>query len=366
MSTHAHAPGRGECAPQRCAPRRVRASREAPPSVHDVLRSPGRPLDASTRSFMESAFGHALPATPGGMQRHPASPSPSRLVIGAAHSPAERDANAMADRVMGPAASGHGARDTVSPRGLDFGHIRVHDDSRAAASARQINALAYAAGPHLVFGPQIYQPSSAAGRRLIAHELAHTVQQASGMGQGLVQRMAPCPATYPETVPTGWKKYYGDSCYFHCCYRGILEDRKPADGDPQNECFYDTGGALVTETHPFAGCRGTPNSYDSESQTGRHATIDPGGVVRSGPGAFVESTAYKIRRGLCAIKCQFVPGFGKFFCLQQCLTGLETPASSSASGTSGAGGARGGPGDAGGGSGGSGGSSDAGGGGGGG
>ncbi|MBO9713886.1 DUF4157 domain-containing protein [Sphingomonas sp.] len=62
--------------------------------------------------------------------------------------------------------------------GRDFSRVRVHDDAHAHDAARALDARAYAAGDHLVFGAGQYQPETATGRALIAHELAHTVQQA--------------------------------------------------------------------------------------------------------------------------------------------------------------------------------------------
>jgi hypothetical protein len=61
--------------------------------------------------------------------------------------------------------------------GRDFGSIRVHDDARAHDNARTLGALAYAAGDDIVFAQGRYAPQTAAGRALIAHELAHSVQQ---------------------------------------------------------------------------------------------------------------------------------------------------------------------------------------------
>jgi hypothetical protein len=61
--------------------------------------------------------------------------------------------------------------------GRDFGAVRVHDDARAHDSARGLGALAYAAGDDIVFGEGRYAPQTPAGRALIAHELAHNVQQ---------------------------------------------------------------------------------------------------------------------------------------------------------------------------------------------
>ena len=86
----------------------------------DVLRSPGRPLDAGSRSFFERGFGH------------------------------------------------------------DFSQVRVHADAEAAESARAVQAAAYTVGRHVVFGAGRYAPGTTAGSRLIGHELAHVVQQAPG------------------------------------------------------------------------------------------------------------------------------------------------------------------------------------------
>lgn len=62
----------------------------------------------------------------------------------------------------------------------DFSNVRVHDDSQAAHSAGGINALAYTSGNHIVFNAGQYQPGSDSGKRLLAHELTHVVQQEGG------------------------------------------------------------------------------------------------------------------------------------------------------------------------------------------
>jgi hypothetical protein len=64
--------------------------------------------------------------------------------------------------------------------GHDFGHVRVHTDAAAAAGAGAIAARAFTYGDHIAFGYGEYQPASTTGRRLLAHELAHVVQQAPG------------------------------------------------------------------------------------------------------------------------------------------------------------------------------------------
>lgn len=65
-----------------------------------------------------------------------------------------------------------------------FSSIRIHTGSDAAASARALNADAYTIGNRVVFGAGQYQPNTATGRQLIAHELSHTLQQAGETHNG--------------------------------------------------------------------------------------------------------------------------------------------------------------------------------------
>ncbi len=88
-----------------------------PTVVHEVLSSPGEPLDRETRAFMEPRFGH------------------------------------------------------------DFSRVRVHADDKAAYSAKAVNALAYTVGRDIVFNAGYYVPKTNEGLKLLAHELVHTVQQ---------------------------------------------------------------------------------------------------------------------------------------------------------------------------------------------
>jgi Domain of unknown function (DUF4157) len=100
----------------------------APPIVHEVLASPGQPLDLATRSFMEPRLGR------------------------------------------------------------DFSRVRVHTDAKAAESVQAMNALAYTVGRDVVFGSAQYAPGTMTGRALIAHELTHVVQQS---GTAAVVQRAP-------------------------------------------------------------------------------------------------------------------------------------------------------------------------------
>lgn len=103
-------------------------ARQAPPSVNDVVATAGRPLDAAVRAFMEPRFRH------------------------------------------------------------DFSRVRVHNDAKAAASARELHANAYTVNDHIVFGEGRYDTGSREGLQLMAHELAHTVQQRKLAAPAAVQR----------------------------------------------------------------------------------------------------------------------------------------------------------------------------------
>jgi len=112
------------------------AAGEVPAIVHEVLRAPGQPLDAATRAFFEPRFG------------------------------------------------------------FSFGQVRVHTDEQAVHSARAIGAKAYTAGQAIVFGRGAFAPGDQAGQQLLAHELAHVVQQhpaaqnGATFGSSIVQRDA--------------------------------------------------------------------------------------------------------------------------------------------------------------------------------
>ena len=119
----------------------TRNSSGVPPIVDEVLRSPGQPLDAQTRAFFEPRFGH------------------------------------------------------------DFSRVRVHADTHAAESARSVNALAYTVGEHTVFAAGRYAPDSSAGKRLLAHELTHTIQQQNTQApavQGKLSVSSPTDASERE------------------------------------------------------------------------------------------------------------------------------------------------------------------------
>ena len=85
----------------------------------------------------------------------------------------------------------------TEPRfGRDFNDVRIHTDAKATESASAVKAKAYTVGQHIVFGHGQYAGDSERGRRLLAHELTHVVQQGSGQGE-LVSQSASLSISSP-------------------------------------------------------------------------------------------------------------------------------------------------------------------------
>jgi hypothetical protein len=220
----------------------------APPIVHDVLNSPGRPLDSATRAFMEPRFGY------------------------------------------------------------DFGSVRLHTGGAARSSAAGLGAQAYTVGPHVVLRDE--SPS----RELLAHELTHVVQQASG------------PATLVQRGPGGGQ---GDQKFFNPS-RGPLTGAEKAKllalrrslNLPDTPTPSDTSivGILVTET-------GEEIPFHSGERGGYFGGVRPADV-KGGPGSgtnrinrtHVETWAANamrqrgLKRGVLLIElepCAVCGGYGK-------------------------------------------------------
>ncbi|MGH1491142.1 MAG: DUF4157 domain-containing protein [Acidimicrobiales bacterium] len=133
--------------------------------------------------------------------------SQANLRVSEPSDPFEREADRMAERVRRIAAPDgpfDGAADSTSGAsggpldpvtriwadhafGADFSDVRVHTDASAARSAQHLVADAYTLGSDIVFGESEYRPHTAEGRHLLAHELAHVVQQ-KGSGDGRIYR----------------------------------------------------------------------------------------------------------------------------------------------------------------------------------
>jgi hypothetical protein len=80
-------------------------------------------------------------------------------------------------------------RNYFEPRfGYNFSGVRVHTGNRAAEIAGKINAHAFTRGHDIAFGQDKYRPGTPDGQRLLAHELAHIIQQGAGHSAGIIQR----------------------------------------------------------------------------------------------------------------------------------------------------------------------------------
>ncbi len=168
------------------------------------------------------AFATKLPAQPGSpprvatlqRRRSPVRAVQRELDVSQPGDQGEREAERAAEQVLrtgdGPAAGPAGAagaaassghpldgvtRAFFEPRfGHDFSRVRVHHDTGAAAAARSLGARAYTLDRDIVFGAGEYHPGDAAGRRLLAHELAHVVQR-RGRASGEVAHLQRQAAT---------------------------------------------------------------------------------------------------------------------------------------------------------------------------
>lgn len=167
-----------------------------------------------------------------------------KLAIGASNDPLEREADRVADQVM--AALVHSAVSSASPSvqrypehptegvdtapvsvshvllspgrplnstlqqemeqrfNYDFSHVRVHTGSSAEQSARELNAAAYTVNHNIVFGAGRFAPGTQEGKRLIAHELTHVVQNRATLAETPILHREPATkaSTAPPSSPT--------------------------------------------------------------------------------------------------------------------------------------------------------------------
>jgi hypothetical protein len=93
--------------------------------------------------------------------------------------------------------------------GYDFSQVRVHTDTRAAETARAVNARAYTVGRDVVFGAGEYAPGASAGQRLMAHELTHVVQQGLSSSVAKIQRVVEGDITQ-MSITEDWARNLND------------------------------------------------------------------------------------------------------------------------------------------------------------
>jgi Domain of unknown function (DUF4157) len=182
------------------------------PVVRETLHSPGQPLDAATRQLFEPRFG------------------------------------------------------------WDFGRVRVHTDARAARSASALDARAFTFGERIVFGAGRYAPAGFDGRRLIAHELAHVIQQID-TGTPTIQRQPDSgskeiemPEENVPAEPTLIKSRRGLTDWIRDpSPSGSLDEKQWADGLKANDIaklYADIAKVAHTEK-VFEGPAAVPKTTDS-------------------------------------------------------------------------------------------------------
>jgi hypothetical protein len=108
------------------------------------------------------------------------------------------DAAALHDRLgPGRALDGDVRSRMETAFGARFGSVRIHDDAEAAALSSDLNARAFTVGQHVAFGGGEYRPGNPVGDALLAHELAHTLQQPA-VARGAAPARAPEPEVEGE------------------------------------------------------------------------------------------------------------------------------------------------------------------------
>lgn len=121
------------------------------------------------------------------------------------------------------------SRAFFEPRfGADFSSVRIHTGTRAAETARSINARAFTTGRDIVFGSGQYAPHTTTGRHLLAHELTHTLQQNSGGKgfRGISKTVEKKVQSLGSWISRKVKKFKPKISGRGISYRKLLKDKK--------------------------------------------------------------------------------------------------------------------------------------------
>ncbi|PWT99382.1 MAG: hypothetical protein C5B51_27265 [Terriglobia bacterium] len=163
----------------------------------------------------------------------------------------------------------------------DFSGVRVHTGDEAAASARGMNALAYSVGPDLVFGAGQYTPSTPSGRELLAHELAHVVQQPQRWRGGALE-MGDRTSTAEKEAEATTRGVSPPHCINEFSGARAVIRRAPVPGNPKTTPA-DYGIALVVVDHgatdAAAAARERLNEIYSHLQPANLAQLQSDGVT---------------------------------------------------------------------------------------
>jgi hypothetical protein len=154
-----------------------------PPSVNRTLSVPGRPLERGLRQNMESRFGR------------------------------------------------------------DFSHVRVHTGATAEQSAKDVNANAYTVGDNVVFASGRFKPDTYEGGRLLAHELAHVVQQTAGRPAGAIESNNHSSSfLFPQPNPS-----YAAVPLSHLTWPTVMREQATTAGSPASTEFLQEGWVDINE-----------------------------------------------------------------------------------------------------------------------
>jgi hypothetical protein len=166
------------------------------PPVHPVL--------SLQRSIGNRAVGHLLAVRSApAIQRQCATCTNDEEVVqreSPSSAPIKRSAAEIVPRNSHGEPLDNPTRDFMESRlNADLNSIRVHHDAPAGAAAENINANAFTTGHDIYFAPGKYAPNQSEGKRLLAHELAHTVQQTQGLGPTkLARKVAGVSIGHPD------------------------------------------------------------------------------------------------------------------------------------------------------------------------
>jgi hypothetical protein len=138
--------------------------------------------------------------------------------------------------------------------GHDFSRVRVHHDGNSAESARAVNARAYTVGRDIVFGAGAYAPLSAPVSRLLAHELAHVVQQErGGSGTRAEERAAAAAGQVAQGEYAGAYQVGGAPTGLYCQETGSQEEEKKPEKKGSREVKVDVPAEKIPEQETAKG-----------------------------------------------------------------------------------------------------------------
>ena len=202
--------------------------------------------------------------------------------------------------------------------GYDFSPVRIHAGQQAAESAKSINAAAYTVGQDIVLGKGSHSMGTSEGKKLLAHELTHVVQQ--GGRRSTLQRT--CAQSSDEKFYQSAGNYCKDTGFSgmlhpgQSCYREVPRRSSYFDCPPGDQVCFDKEG----KCHDSYDRASTVEKKDSDGKCNlhglcffKHAALD---II---PGIFQEGADEQARELMeCKDSCKNQTGFSKTLCETEC------------------------------------------------